>query len=172
MARRREKNTGKNEGFVGIGGFLGGLGSLLEKLGDLADTGEELRKSGEIKSPTGKVRGVYGFSIKVGLGDEGIKVEPFGNVRRDSQTGRAVVHEICEPLVDIFDEQDHVLVLAEMPGVGEGDIHLGLKDDILTLAAEKGDKKYRKEVLLPASFSSDKMSYRCQNGVLEIKLTK
>ena len=44
--------------------------------------------------------------------------------------------------------------------------------NILTIAAEKGPKKYRKEVLLPSSFDSGAMSHSCRNGVLEIKLTR
>ena len=66
----------------------GKLGSVMEKLVDLAETGQNLRKTGELKGldPQGKLRGVYGFSIKTGIGDQGereVKIEPFGNIRRD-----------------------------------------------------------------------------------------
>jgi len=157
---------------MGLGGLFEGLGAFLEKLGELAEKGEELRESGEIRDPKGKVRGVYGFSIKTGLGGEGVKVEPFGNVHKDKQTGKTVVSEVREPMVDIFDEQDHVLVVAEMAGVGAEEVKLELQDDVLTIVAEGGEKKYRKEVLLPASFSADKMSHTCHNGVLEVRLGK
>jgi HSP20 family protein len=75
-------------------------------------------------------------------------------------------------MVDVFDEQDHVLLVAEMPGVSETDVRIELEGDILTLAAAKGDAKYRKEVLLPRSFASGQMSYTCRNGILKVKLTK
>ena len=52
-----------------------------------------------------------------------MKVEPFGNVRKDERTGRATVREVMEPPVDVFEEADHVLVVAEMPGVGAEDVH-------------------------------------------------
>ena len=174
MPRRGRRKGSQEEGFLGLGGFLGGLSTLLEKLGELAEKGEEIHKSGEIRGlgPEGKVRGVYGFTIRTGLGEEGVKVEPFGNVRRDAETGRATVQEVCEPMVDVFEEEHHVLVVAEMPGVGEEDVQLELKDDILTIVAAKGEKKYRKEVLLPASFSAEKMTYTCRNGVLEVKLAR
>ena len=168
MGKKSEKSERKIEGR----GLLGGLSTLIENLGELAETGEELKKSGEIRSPDGKLRGIYGFNIKVGLGDDGIKVEPFGNVRKDAKTGTAVVEEVREPMVDVFEEEDHVLVLAEMPGVGEEDIKLELNEDVLSIAAEKGEMKYRKEVLLPAAFSPAKMSHTCRNGVLEVKFTK
>ena len=162
----------KKGGFTGLEGFLGGLGSLIEKLGELAEKGQTLRKEGEIRGPDDRVRGIYGFNIKVGLGDEGVKIEPFGNVRKDEETGRPVVQEVREPMVDVFEEETHVLVVAEMPGIGEADVHLDLKDDILTIHAARGEKKYQKEVLLPATFSPEQMAHTCRNGVLEVKLTK
>jgi len=83
-----------------------------------------------------------------------------------------VVAEVREPIVDIFDEEDLVLVLAELPGVEEGDIHLEVKDDILNLTAEGKDRKYSKEVLLPSVVDADTMESTYKNGVLEIKLIK
>ena len=68
-------------------------------------------------------------------------------------------------MVDVFDEADHVLVVAEMPGIGEEDVQVELKDDILTISAERGDQKYRKEVLLPAAFPAESMSRTCRNGI-------
>lgn len=159
-------------GIRGLGGILDGLGTVLEKLGELAEKGEELRKSGEFQDSEGKVKGVYGFNIRMGLGDDEVNIEPFGNVHKDEQTGRAVVDEVREPLVDVFDEQEHVLVVAEMPGVGEEDVKVELEDDILTITATHGDKKYCREVLLPASFTKDCLSRRCANGILEVKLIK
>lgn len=172
----KESSKKKEESsFSGLNGLLGGLGAFVDKLGELAEKGEKLRKSGEFKSsdPAGKVRGVYGFSVKVGLGNEDdVTVEPFGNVHKDQQTGKTVVAEVREPMIDIFEEENHILVVAEMPGIGESDIKLDLKEDILTISAGRGDKKYQKEVLLPAAYSPDKMSHTCRNGVLEVKLSR
>lgn len=172
---RATKGNGKEEP-VGLGGFLGGLGTLIEKLGELAEKGEQLQKTGEITGldPKGKLRGVYGFTIKTGLGGarDDMKVEPFGNLRPDEQTGKPVVHEVREPMVDVFEEDDQVLVVAEMPGVGPDDAQLELADDILIITAARGDKKYRKEVLLPHAYSEQEMTSCCRNGVLEVRLMK
>ena len=156
---------------AGLGGIMKGLGDLVEKLGELAEKGEELSKTGEIQGKKG-VKGVYGFTVKVGLGDQGIKVEPFGNVRTDKTTGQAEVQEIREPMVDIFEEKGFVLVVAEMPGIGPKDVRIDLRDDVLAIAAVKGDKKYSKEILLPGNFSPEKMTVSCNNGVVEVKLLR
>jgi len=158
---------------AGFGGIFTGLADLIEKLGDLAEKGERLKKAGEFQHRD--VKGVYGFSVKVGLGDKGgreVKVEPFGNIRRDEKTGETVVQEIREPVVDLFEEKDHLLIVAEMPGISVKDVHLDVRDDLLTIAAEKKDKKYRKEILLPRSYPREKMKLSCNNGILEIKCTR
>ena len=161
----------------GLDGFLGGLGGLIDQLGKLAD---EADKTDGVTSKSGKfdlgsdkrLQGVYGFSFKTGLGEQGVKVEPFGNIRKDERSGVVEVREIREPMTDLFDEPTHILIVAEVPGVTQEDVRLELHDDILTLAAERGEKKYCKEMLLPVSFSADKMSFTCHGGIVEIRLDK
>ena len=170
MERGRERNLHHEIG-GGLGGILKGLGDLVEKLGDLEQQGE-FSKTGPINGPGEQLRGIYGFTVKVGLGDQGPRIEPFGNIRRDATSGRTEVQEVREPMVDVFEEEDHLLVLAELPGIGKDDIKVDLKDDVLTITAERGDKKYRKEVLLPRCVPKNKMQVTCNNGVLEIKCPK
>lgn len=171
----KEKENGVVGGFdFGVGGILKGLGGLVDKLAELAEKGGEYAKTAEIQSETGGegLKGVYGVSFKVGIGGEGVKMEPFGNVRTDQTTGEAVVQEVREPVVDVFEESDHILLVAEMPGIGPDDVRLEVKDDVLTVSAEKGAKKYRKEVLLSGNFAREKMEISCNNGVFEIKCVK
>lgn len=161
-----KKGTGNVEG------ILRGLGDLVSRLGELAEKGEELKQSGVFDINTGgkDAKAVYGFSVKMGLGGDETTIEPFGNVRCDEQTGETTVQEVSEPLVDVLDENEYVLVLAEMPGVGDEDVTLDLAGDILTLHAERGSKKYHKEIVLPREFKTEAMERSCHNGVLEVKL--
>lgn len=174
MKTKRDQDSGKprGESSSGLGGVFSGLSELMEKLNKLAESGEELRHTGEIGGTGKGTKGIYGFTVKVGLGDQGPRVEPFGNIRQDKKTGEAVVQEIREPVVDLFEEKDCLLIVAEMPGIGVKDVQLEVKDDVLTISAAKGEKKYRKEVLLPGSYPREKMRLTCNNGVLEIKCAK
>jgi HSP20 family protein len=169
---KQDKTQTHPEPGASLGGVLSGLSGLLGKLNELAETGAELRRTGEFHGAGKEIKGIYGFTVKVGLGDQAARVEPFGNIRPDKRTGQPVVQEIREPVVDVFEEKDHVLVVAEMPGISAGDVRLEVKDDVLTIAAAKGDKRYRKEVLLPGSYPKSKMRLVCNNGVLEIKCVK
>ena len=156
--------------------IISGLTDIAEKLSELSDKGETISKKGEFTFPSkeGGVKGVYGFSLKTGLGgnDDRIKVEPFGNIRKDKKTGEAVVQEIHEPLVDVFEDADATTLIAEMPGVGSDDIRLEVRDDVLTVFAVKGEKKYRKEILLSHSLIKEKITVTCNNGIVTIRCEK
>ncbi len=170
MNRKDRKNRPPADGLdFGAGGILKGIGDVLEKLNQLAETGQELSRSGEIREGA-HVKGIYGFTVRTGIGgDPSPRIEPFGNIRQDAKTGRAVVQDVREPVVDVFEEQDCVLVVAEMPGITLEDVKLATKDKVLILNAENADKKYRKEIELPRSFPREKLQLSCNNGVLEIK---
>jgi HSP20 family protein len=155
---------------AGAGGILQGLTDLIQSLGELAEKGTELSKTSQFGERKG-LSGVYGFSVKFGAGGQGLKVEPFGNIAKDKVTGKSVVQETREPMVDVFEEADHTLVVAEMPGVNSADVHVEVQDDVLTLSAECADRKYRKEVLLPRAYAREKMQISCSNGILTIKCT-
>lgn len=171
--RKAEINMG-----LKLGGFLGSVTNLIEKLGELAETGKELRQTGEISGlePTGRLRGVYGFSVKTGLGktgEEEVQVEPFGNIHVPRERpGEAVVEETREPLVDIHHEEDHVLVLAEIPGVSKEDVRLALSGDVLDLSAQRGEHRYHKQVRLPERLAPEQMRWDCNNGILRIRLQR
>lgn len=154
---------------LGLGGIFKGLGSLIELAGQMAEEGKsEVTRTGELKTP-GRTRAMYGFTVKLGTG--GVpQVERFGNVR-ETETG-AEVEEVREPMVDVFDEGNEVVVITEIPGVEEKAIQLEVKEDILILSASDGDRKYSKEVLLPYAVVAETMKSSYHNGILEVRLTK
>lgn len=168
MTKRSKRTTEGGQG-GGIGGFLLGLADLVEKLNELSETGKQMSGTGEIPGLGKQLKGVYGFNVKVGLGEDQLKVEPFGNIKKDMKSGQTVVQEVREPLVDIFEEEDHTLVIAEMPGISSGDVKVHVKDDVLTISAARGDKKYHTEILLPRVVAKDKMVVSCNNGILKIR---
>ncbi len=114
---------------------------------------------------------VYGFRITIGP-DGKPHIEEFGNVRKIR--GRPVISEEREPLVDVFEEGDEVVVIAELPGVNKEKIKCRVSEDRkkLYIKASNEYHKYYKEVELPVPVEpgSAKASYK--NGVLEVRLKK
>ncbi len=156
---------------LGFGGLFQGLGNLVDALSELAEKGEQIQaRTGEFKVESlGKeARGVYGFSIRTDIG--GLpKVEHFGNIHPSDEG--LVVGEVREPLVDIFDEGDEVVVVVELPGVSEEDIKIEIKDDILSLETV-GDRRYAKEILLPQAVQMATLQQAYKNGILELRVKK
>lgn len=174
--RKEEKNK-KSEEEISLEDvpFVGGLLKGLEKFVDLAErvekAGGEIKKTGHIKG-TGRhkdVQGIYGFTIRTGL-DKKTKIEPFGNIKKTKEGPK--VAKAREPVIDVFDEKDHVTVIAELPGVHEKTIRLDLKGDILLLKAHSGDREYIKEILLPAKIDFASKIIKFRNGILEVKFRK
>jgi len=169
--KNREKDEDKVEidfgvGKIGFGGLFKGLGNLIDFASKLSEEGVE--KRGEIKGLPRGAKGVYGFSIRTLAGKP--VIESFGNIRETAKG--PVVEEVREPIVDVFDEEDHILVIAELPGVSEDKIKIEVAGDILNLTASDTDKKYAKEILLPGKVNPASLKTAYKNGILEITLEK
>lgn len=158
-------------GKLSLGGLFKGIEKLVDLAANLEEAGGEIKKEGEIDLSHLKkgMKGVFGFSVKTAVGGKPV-VEPFGNIKKTPQGPK--VEEEREPITDVFDEKDEIKVYAEMPGVSQGDIKLDLKEDILDISVQSGDRKYHKEVLLPAKVKAETLTSLYTNGILEIKIKK
>ena len=92
------------------------------------------------------------------------------------------------PVVDIYDNEDSIVLKAELPGVSKKDIEIDIKDRVLTLKGErsadnevKEDNYYRRErtygrfersFTLPANVNPDKIKADYNDGVLKIEVPK
>jgi HSP20 family protein len=158
-------------GKVKLGNIFENLGKLVDFAEKLKEAGDEIKKEGEFTLPGKKeVKGVYGFSVRMGLDRNGVSrpvVEPFGNIKKTPKG--AVVDEVREPLVDVFDEPDGIHIVAEMPGIDDGEIDCEVKGDVVIL---NGGKRYSKEIVLSAPVDTEPLERNYKNGVFELKLKK
>lgn len=159
-------------GKLSLGGLFKGIEKLVDLAADLKKAGGEIKKEGDIDLSFLKegMKGVFGFSIKTATGERSV-VEPFGNIKKTPE-GSVRVEEEREPITDVFDEKDEILVLAEIPGVNEEGITVAIKGDLLEISAISKNRKYRKEVLLPIKSKQENISYSYKNGILEVRIRK
>jgi HSP20 family protein len=80
--------------------------------------------------------------------------------------------EVLEPVTDVFDEQDEIVLLFELPGVERKAVRCLLDGDILLLEAKTEDRLYRKETLIEEKLAAGSPRLNLRNGVLEVRLTK
>ena len=77
-----------------------------------------------------------------------------------------------EPLVDLFEEAHHLIVLAELPGVDEKDLNIKAEENTLTISADTATRKYLKKVELPTPIRKDTIKSTYKNNILQVRLEK
>lgn len=148
------------------------MGSLPPEFSNL-DSDEAIKAFMENKDKFG-FKGPFMAGFNVNFKDGKPVIDSFGNIKRGSYSGKPKVKKKREPLVEVNELEDKVLVIAEMPGVKKDDIQLKSTPHSLTIStkASEYDRSYYKEIELPCAINSDYAKARYQNGILEIKLKK
>lgn len=161
----------------GRGTSGGGLSGLINNLSNLAEKSESFQKnfdingkegvidfrirSGPLKRTTARHRGQYiGKPLKKKVGTQQESFSP--------ETVEPIVER--EPIVDIFEEEDNVIVMVELPSVAEKDIDWNVEGNTLTIKAGTSNRKYYKEIILPKTVEKKGVESTYRNGILEVKL--
>ncbi len=92
------------------------------------------------------------------------------------------------PAIDVAEDENSILVRAEVPGCNTEDINISVYGNTLTISGEKKlseEKKekgyyhvessygsFRRELVLPTDVESDKIDATCKDGVLSVNLPK
>jgi HSP20 family protein len=112
----------------------------------------------------------YGYQITVGP-DGRPRIREFGNAK-PGMSGLMQQSTVREPLVDTsYDEKENSMTItAEMPGITKQDIKLEAADGLVTIHAEKDDKKYHTEIPVADELDADSAKASYTNGILELKI--
>ena len=116
---------------------------------------------------------VYGYSITIGPDGKPV-IREFGNVKPSLKGFRPSldIKMEREPLVDIMSDNGNIKVIAELPGVEKEDIKLHATSKTLTISVDTPQRKYYKELELPAEVDPKTAKSIYRNGVLEVTLAK
>lgn len=77
-----------------------------------------------------------------------------------------------ETHVDIHEDDDEVIVVADLPGVEKDDIELRCDGKTLTVSAASSRREYEERIRLPARVDEHSANATYNNGVLEVVLQK
>ncbi|HEY5975925.1 MAG TPA: Hsp20/alpha crystallin family protein [Geobacteraceae bacterium] len=102
--------------------------------------------------------------------------------------GEELREGVWQPPVDIYEDEDSVVIQAEVPDIDQKDIEVKIEDNTLTL---RGERKHNREVkkenyhrveryygqfqrsfALPHTIDQEKVRANCDKGVLTITLPK
>ncbi|TFG12611.1 MAG: hypothetical protein EU535_05995, partial [Promethearchaeota archaeon] len=93
---------------------------------------------------------MYGFNINFGQDGKPI-IDSFGNIKKTPYSSKPKVKKVREPLIEVNEDIENIIVIAEMPGVTRDDIELKATPRSIAIKTKEGavGRKYYKEVDLP-----------------------
>jgi len=172
----KKKNDGLAEEILDNIPGLGGLFKTLKKSPAFKEKMEEIndeleRKIKETPLKKSDVNTSFGFSMGSPGGSRsgGNSEKPFN--AHKSMAKHSSPLEQKEWPADIFDEEDHINVIVEMPGVNENEIKINLENDVLTITTDNVKRKHSHNLKLPCS-PKGKLNKIYKNGILEIIIMK
>ncbi len=102
--------------------------------------------------------------------------------------GSSVATSDWVPAVDIKEEKDSFVIVADIPGVDPNDIEVHMENGMLTIKGEKESEKkderegykrversfgsFYRRFSLPDTADAEKISAKSNNGVLEVRIAK
>jgi len=124
-----------------------------------------------------------------------VKPEPFSSeINRLFDTlfepvnGSSTRVQRWTPAMDLVEGDDHFLLKADLPGLGEDDVTIEVQDKVLTISGERKHEQERKErgwyrversfgrfsrsLTLPEGVDADAISASFDKGVLEVRVPK
>jgi HSP20 family protein len=97
----------------------------------------------------------------------------FGITKQKTDSpAKAGAHDFVAPAVDVYENDDEFLVLADLPGIGQNGAEVTLEHERLVLEAKSDARAFRREFSVPQSIDSDKVSASMKAGVLSVHLPK
>jgi HSP20 family protein len=96
--------------------------------------------------------------------------------------------ELWRPPTDVYETDEHVVIMMELAGVSEEDVEVTIFDDVLVVSGSRATPsrpekvryyevginfgKFRSEVFLPIRVNPDCVEAELENGMLSIRLLK
>lgn len=120
--------------------------------------------------------------------DELNRLGLFDQVSRENGDNSNIVTSHWRPAVDIREEKDRFVIVADIPGVDPKDIEITMEEGVLTIKGERSSEKeeshegysrvervrgtFYRRFSLPDSADAEHIEAKGKNGVLEIVLPK
>jgi len=111
----------------------------------------------------------------------------YADIQKRESEGAEGLHQrpAVAPAVDVFENKDELLILADVPGVGKEDFTIHLEKGKLTIEARRNEPAqgnllaseyrpfdYRRTFLVPQGIDADKIVAELNQGVLRLHLPK
>ena len=105
-----------------------------------------------------------------------------------TRAGNGAARRRWVPAIDLVEEDEHLVLRADLPGLSEEDVNVEVKDGVLTVsgerrAEEKTEEKgyhriersygsFSRSLSIPEGIDPEQVSAEFDNGVLEVRIPK
>ena len=114
----------------------------------------------------------------------------MGRMFDDADSGDLSYGSSWVPSVNVEEKDEEIVLTAELPGLGEDDIHLELENNVLTISGEKRGRReegeagsryhlversfgsFRRSFTLPRTVDSEAITADFESGLLEVRMPK
>lgn len=155
-----------------ISSIFKGLGRFINLVADMIENDEnEVNIEGIINDPekNKKIDAKYGVNIKIG--GENFSSEKLNKFKNNSNLDR-IISKVIEPMIDIFEEVDKIIIVMEIPMVKEEDIKLEINENILTMNAVNKELSYYKTIKLNFIPRENSVKTKLNNSIYSIVIDK
>ena len=111
----------------------------------------------------------YGYQMTVGP-DGKPRIKEWGNARPTSSAGLANLDGVMEPYVDetLNKKEKMFQLVTEMPGIEKSDIQVDVTEDIVSISAERGGRRYSAKIPLKYKVDENSAKAKYTNGILAL----
>ena len=111
--------------------------------------------------------------IHIVIGPDGVpRIKEFENIGEPAGN-RVKKKDYKEPLVDVFDRGEEIIITVELPGVQKENVNVGVEGKkVEILAKDEGPFRYRKVLTLKEYIDPRKSKATFKNSILEITARK
>lgn len=182
MAQRQEKQERKL-----VENLLGGLFGFLEDIEELQKK-TETSETKEFTTESGK-RAILHYDVNIHKGEHPsvrprFGMRPGARVHQRKVIGAGIESGVGKEVVapepvykehhfDVFDRDDTIVVVLELPAIKEKDINFTLEKNTLKICAKTKQGEIKNEISLPENSPIKKIEHvSFKNGIFEITLKK
>lgn len=112
-------------------------------------------------------KGVFGVSVKMGL--DGAEARSTGTLKPEQ--ARADTAQAREPMIDLYQEAEEIVITAELPGVEPEDINVLFDQGSLRITT-RGRRRYDATVPIEDQVDPSSLHHHYTNGILEVRLDR
>lgn len=149
-----------------------GLESLAEALRSVTEEARSFERTVSFGGGADGFEGVVRVEFGTNIGGDTRASTTSPPTARSAATGPDDDRRVRRPVVDVTEQDDAIVVVAEMPGVTTETLTWAVEDRALSLEASTERTRYGRVVTLPGAVDADAATLTVQAGVVELVLPR